>query len=240
MRTMVGIEAVLFDYYGTLAELVPTPAEMLANVAAELGAAMAPAELDARWHELAAYEARPLDGPLPPFRRMVDVWVEQGEALFASLGAKGAGPLVARRYHHACCTYAPFPEAREAVARIARRRRVGIVSDADDDFLRASLDRTRFEVEIVVSSEAVGAYKPHRQMFLTGCERLGVRPEATAYVGDQPLLDVEGARRAGLLGIWLNRDGSTWPNTLAPPGAEISSLDEVEDVLDLVGPARRP
>jgi putative hydrolase of the HAD superfamily len=35
-----------------------------------------------------------------------------------------------------------------------------------------------------------------------------VAPEDAVYVGDDVLLDVQGAQRAGLRAVWMNRTGS--------------------------------
>ena len=46
--------------------------------------------------------------------------------------------------------------------------------------------------------------------------------------GDDPVADVEGARRAGMQPVWLNRGGArAWPPELRPPALTISSLAEV-------------
>ena len=37
------------------------------------------------------------------------------------------------------------------------------------------------------------------------------------YVGDDPHLDVEGARGAGMQAIWIDREGVEWPAEIAPP-----------------------
>ena len=51
------------------------------------------------------------------------------------------------------------------------------------------------------------------------------------HVGDQPLYDIEGARRAELASVWLNRDGEPWPEDYARPHAEIASLTELRAAL---------
>ena len=68
-------------------------------------------------------------------------------------------------------------------------------------------------------------------MFRSGCERLGVSPVAAAYVGDNPHLDVVGARNAGLTAIWLNRTGADYPEDLQPPDHTITTLAELPALL---------
>ena len=48
-----------------------------------------------------------------------------------------------------------------------------------------------------------------------------------AYVGDDPLNDVQGARAAGWRTVWVNRRGQPWPVGHAPPDVSVSDLSEL-------------
>jgi len=73
-------------------------------------------------------------------------------------------------------------------------------------------------------------------MFLSICERLEVPPDEVIYVGDDPVTDIEGARRAGLRTVWVNRHRRAWPRELTPPDAEAATLHEVDSfALTLLG-----
>ena len=77
-----------------------------------------------------------------------------------------------------------------------------------------------------------GAAKPEPAIFHEACRRLGVAPEHVLHVGDDPLLDVHGARGAGLPSAWLNRHGQTWSQPQRPD-FEFRDLSELADWLDL-------
>lgn len=79
-----------------------------------------------------------------------------------------------------------------------------------------------------VSPAEVGVRKPDVRMFEAALAHAGANADEAVHVGDQPLYDVEGARRAGLHTVWINRDGACWPDTYAPAHAEIASLGELE------------
>ncbi len=49
--------------------------------------------------------------------------------------------------------------------------------------------------------------KPDARAFLQMCASLECEPEAVVYVGDDPQVDAVAATRAGLHGVWLNREG---------------------------------
>lgn len=76
-----------------------------------------------------------------------------------------------------------------------------------------------------------GTGKPDPQIFRAACELLEVDPRQAAYVGDDPALDVEGAQKAGLTGIWLDRENRHAAGKLPPhiePDAICANLYEVE------------
>jgi len=61
-------------------------------------------------------------------------------------------------------------------------------------------------------------------------ERAGLAPRHAVHVGDDPEADVEGARRAGVAPVWLNRYGDNWPRASQEPLA-IRSLVELDVLL---------
>lgn len=82
-----------------------------------------------------------------------------------------------------------------------------------------------------VSPAESGVRKPDPGLFHAGLAAVGAVPTEAVHVGDHPLYDIEGAHRAGLRAIWLNRDGSDWPAAYAPAHAQITSLVELPAAL---------
>lgn len=70
-------------------------------------------------------------------------------------------------------------------------------------------------------SEMLGVEKPHRSMFLTAAEALGVPAARLAMVGNNYARDVVGARAVGMTSIWFN-----W-NDRYPCPADTSAADYV-------------
>lgn len=102
----------------------------------------------------------------------------------------------------------------------------GAVSNNVHDYQRAKLDQAGLSrIEVLVGIDTVNASKPDPAIFLEGCRQLGTLPEETVYVGDNYLVDGVASSRAGLHGVWLNRDGKV------PP----SDADSVETIADLAG-----
>lgn len=78
--------------------------------------------------------------------------------------------------------------------------------------------------------------KPAPQAFLELSSALGVAPEEVAYIGDEPHLDALAATKAGLRGIWLNRDGRAGPDGIGTQVRTLKSLvPTIHEWNDLIG-----
>jgi len=62
---------------------------------------------------------------------------------------------------------------------------------------------------------------------------LGVAPGEILHVGDDPVLDVAGAREAGLRTAWINRERVAWPEALgAAPELDLADMTALADWLE--------
>src|SRR4029077_14737738 len=83
-------------------------------------------------------------------------------------------------------------------------------------------------LDAVVTSAQVGAAKPAPEVFHAALDRLGICAGEALHVGDDPHLDVAGARAAGVLPVLLRRGQAP----AAPAGvATISSLADLPRLL---------
>jgi 2-haloalkanoic acid dehalogenase type II len=86
--------------------------------------------------------------------------------------------------------------------------------------------------DLSLSAAQVGAQKPDPALFLGALDWSGVRPERALHLGDDPYRDVEAARRIGMKSVWVNRRGSSWPDELDPPVAEVTDLVQLRRWLE--------
>ena len=86
--------------------------------------------------------------------------------------------------------------------------RLGIISNAadGDDFHRL-LEGHRLKpyFDLALVSAEVGMRKPHPLIFQLALDFYGVPAEKAAMVGDLPAMDIAGAQRMGIAGIWITR-----------------------------------
>ena len=85
--------------------------------------------------------------------------------------------------------------------------RIAAVTNAAGRHQRVKLQALDLEAafDAVVISDEIGAAKPDPVIFHTACAALGVGPAHAVHVGDRLDLDAQGARAAGLHGVWLDR-----------------------------------
>ncbi|MEM7611076.1 MAG: HAD family hydrolase [Pseudomonadota bacterium] len=97
----------------------------------------------------------------------------------------------------------------------------------------ASLNKTGIAryFKAKVSAIDVGAAKPDVRMFDGVARAAGAAPAEILHIGDDPHLDVHGARCAGQLALWLNRTRSSWPAALGGEPATISDLHALVSLL---------
>jgi FMN phosphatase YigB (HAD superfamily) len=95
----------------------------------------------------------------------------------------------------------PRSDAKETIIELSRRGYVlGIIANTITeteipDWMESD-GVTEYFKSVVLSSK-VGFRKPMPEIYWEAARRLGVPPENCAYVGDNPIRDVEGTRKAG-------------------------------------------
>lgn len=107
-----------------------------------------------------------------------------------------------------------YPDSLPALQRIRTRWPLVSLTNGNADLGRIGID-AHFRHH--VSARDHGTAKPDAGIFKAAVELLGVPAEHVLHVGDDPLMDVVGARDAGLRSAWINRDAQPWPSELGPP-----------------------
>ncbi|HET6432883.1 HAD-IA family hydrolase [Dyella sp.] len=123
-----------------------------------------------------------------------------------------------------------YEDSLPALRRIAARWPVASLTNGNADLARVGI-AAHFCHQ--VSAREVGAAKPHGDIFRAAVARLAVAPHEVLHVGDDPALDVAGARAAGLRTAWINRRGEPWPEALGePPELDLADLAALADWLE--------
>ena len=121
-----------------------------------------------------------------------------------------------------------YPDVVPALEQLRERFRLFTASNGNADIDRIGLGHF---FERTVNARLVGALKPDPAIFHKVIEGTDLQAHEVVYVGDDPLLDVEGARGAGMHAIWIDRQGGEWPTEIAPATHTVRSLTELVDLL---------
>lgn len=123
-----------------------------------------------------------------------------------------------------------YPDVLPALVRITAQRPLASLTNGNADLRMIGIHR-HFAQQI--TARDCGEAKPAPRIFALAAEKLGVAPAQILHVGDDPELDVIGARAAGLRTAWINRAGLPWPTALgAPPELDLRDLGALADWLD--------
>ncbi|WP_028048906.1 HAD family hydrolase [Cellulomonas sp. URHD0024] len=117
---------------------------------------------------------------------------------------------------------------------------LGALTNAATAYQTDKLERTGLadRMPLLVALDTLGFGKPDPRVFAEACRLLGTDPGRTAYVGDELDVDAAAARRAGLIGIWLDRPCArrlpvTDEEIVAAGVLVISSLDDLPGLLGI-------
>jgi len=87
--------------------------------------------------------------------------------------------------------------------------------------------------DVSVSAAEAGHSKPDPAMFTLLQQKTGFDADEILHVGDHPHDDIEGARRAGVPHIWLDRQITGWPLDKPEPANTARSLYDLLQILDI-------
>lgn len=123
-----------------------------------------------------------------------------------------------------------FEESLPALQALAARYPLQTLSNGNADIALIGLDA---HFKGTVTARLVGYAKPDPRIFHTAAEQLGLGVHEVLHVGDDPLLDVEGARKVGMPVVWVNRHGKAWPCD-SPAPVQVRDLSQLVERLALV------
>lgn len=122
-----------------------------------------------------------------------------------------------------------FPETASTLTRLkARNLELGIISNFDSRLFTVMRGLGIAEAfDTVTISSLAQAAKPAPQIFHIALEKHAVDPDEALHIGDSLREDVEGAKKAGLHAVLLDRDGRRQP-------ADVPSIKTLEELFPLL------
>lgn len=138
----------------------------------------------------------------------------------------------------------PRPDAKETIIELHRRGYLlGIIANTITeteipDWMES--DGVRQYFKTVILSSKVGIRKPNPEIYWMAAREIGVEPAKCAYLGDNPVRDVEGTRAAGF-GMMILFDEPATTAKEPPTGDHVPDyiIRETRELLDIFPPRKK-
>jgi len=222
-------ELLTFDCYGTLIDWESGIFSALKPTLAAHSKSISDAELLALYGEL---EANIEGGVYLPYREVLRSVVRSfGERLGfqPTQDEIDALPDSVPRWQ-------PWPDTVASLKRLARKFRLAIISNIDDDIFAQTKQWLPVEFESVTTAQQARCYKPGAEIFRMALKKASVPADEIVHVGQSVYHDVLPAQSFHLATVWVNR-----PSPRAGVGAVIEASGkpdlEVPDIATLAGRA---
>ena len=218
-----------FDCYGTLIDWNAGIGGVLEQL---YGAEQAP-RLLRRYHEL---EPEVQAGRYRSYSEVLSLTLEQlaNEVGFGI--PEGESGVLA----HSVADWPPFAEVPRSLEELRRRGwNLAILSNIDRAMIVESEKRLGVPIDVIVTAEDVGAYKPDHAHFERFFEVTTADKAHHVHVAASLFHDVAPANELGLKTVWISRGGAdSFAHTAdATPDAELVDLAGLPDALDELVPA---
>jgi putative hydrolase of the HAD superfamily len=216
-------KAVLFDLGGTLVKTVEVP-QIFKRILGVYGVEVNPDQI------LEAHEAnaKEFNVEIGLIESGYSFWRQWNLKLLSRLGISNNAEFLAEKIDELWWDYADlrfYPDVIETLTQLKSRQvKLGIVTNGVKKDYDQILQRLAAEYcfDVVVGVDSCNNAKPDKRIFLFALEKLQLRPAEALYVGDSLERDYEGAKKAGLKPLLIDRNGRDLKNV-----GSIRSLTEV-------------
>ncbi len=201
------IKAILFDYDGTLSNRIESAYKKYKADVIEIFPDLDPEgiELEAivqrcmTWDEFGTIDKRHIYANLKKAYNLdidVEEWVEKWYKTF--------------HLYQVLQT-----DCKEILEKLSKKYRLGCITNGNSYTQHIKLDYTGLKdfFEVVLVSGDYKIHKPEKEIFLMASEKLGLKPEEIAFIGDTFATDILGAHRANMKPIWFFNDPLRYSDT---------------------------
>jgi 2-haloalkanoic acid dehalogenase type II len=186
-----------FDVFGTLIDVRGGSYAAFRSILTESEAAHV--DVKAFWEH---WEERNIAHYWEPYRRYRDICELSLAESFAHFGIDAPSRLI-ERYFDAFSSFPTFPDVAPTLDRLAKRYRLAVVSNIDNDlFAETRLGHT---FDLVCTAERAGGYKPDGTLFKYLIGNAGCDRDQILHSGQSQFTDMVGGKPLGLTMAWINR-----------------------------------
>lgn len=166
-----------------------------------------------------------------PYQRYRTVLSETVQAMGRELGVD-ISAHDSRQFAASVPLWEPFPDTVACLQALARRYKLGIISNIDDDLFAGTQKKLGVKFDLIVTAEQVQSYKPSLRNFQEALRRSGLGKDEVLHAGQSVYHDIVPASFLGIANVWVNRPsirpgaGAAKPAS-AQPQFEVQNLNEL-------------
>ena len=199
-----------FDVFGTLISVRDSSCGAFERILADAHATNV--DVKAFWEY---WEHRNIAHYWEPYRSYREICVLSLDEAFAHFGVpRGEGRLI-ERYFEAFPRFFHYDDVARTLDALARRYRLALVSNIDDDLL--ALTPLRREFDLVCTAQRAKGYKPDGTLFRYLIDNAGCRKHEILHSGQSQFTDMVGGKPLGLTIAWINRRGIALDDSVPRP-----------------------
>ena len=225
-----SIRLITFDCYGTLVDWENGMLAALRPLFSRDGRKAPDAQILELYGEI---EAEIESGPYLPYREiLLRTAQEIGRRLHTAVSMGEA-----QTFANSLTRWKPFMDTVAALQSVAKRFRLGIISNVDDDlFAETRKKLAPVEFDFVVTAQQMQSYKPSLRNFEEAIRRSGLGKDQVLHAGQSLYHDIAPANVLGIRNVWVNRPSirpgasATRPGT-ATPTYKVRNLAELSVLL---------
>lgn len=147
------------------------------------------------------------------YKKLGNLWKEKTsmyphlfEDLLVSFGQEKELDVVIRIFNNYDGKLSPYPSLPSILKKIKEKSyKLGIISDGNAERQKRKINLLGLEglFDAMVFTKELNSPKPSEEPFREIVDRLKITPQRSFYVGDNPLVDFEGAKKTGMKTIRL-------------------------------------
>lgn len=165
-----------------------------------------------------------------PYRPYKDICRDSLAATFKHFGVQG-DPETIQLYFDAFERFPLYPDVTRTLNALAKRYRLAVVSNIDDDLLaRTPLGR---DFDLVCTAERARGYKPTGILFAHLLRQSGLGTDAILHCGQSQFTDLVGGKPLGLTIAWINRRGIALSPEVPKPDYVFPDIASVRELLGI-------
>jgi 2-haloacid dehalogenase len=116
-----------------------------------------------------------------------------------------------------------FPDTRASLTELREAGwRLALLTNCDRDIIGHTQRRLQVPIDVVITAEDVGSYKPERGHFIRFRNVFGADSERWVHTAQSYFHDIVPAHELGIPSVWINRTGNTADASIA--GAVLPDL----------------